>query len=256
MGCRAQPVRYPISRTVQQMTRETRMGQPSYTEFRILPILAASVPSSFMRSDGSALPVNLNSVDIEKFSLIEPETTSDLATTSPEDIVAWIVSSNKAMEAIPESRHNYFSSKPFEQLENWYRHNGDYESARRVTYEKMSERTRALPHSFNGWFQRLFWYWPLKAVVGFGAYPWWAILWFLGLVVAGWGVGYRWGEQKPNSGWFWCRFSFDNAIPLLETSAEARNYKLQNGYLWGWFLVHKVLGFILVSIVIGSITFQ
>ena len=27
----------PISRTVQQMTRETRMGQPSYTEFRILP---------------------------------------------------------------------------------------------------------------------------------------------------------------------------------------------------------------------------
>ena len=39
MGCRAQPVRYPISRTVQQMTRETRMGQPSYTEFRILPPL-------------------------------------------------------------------------------------------------------------------------------------------------------------------------------------------------------------------------
>ena len=38
MGCRAQPVRYPISRTVQKMTRETRMGQPSYTEFRILPI--------------------------------------------------------------------------------------------------------------------------------------------------------------------------------------------------------------------------
>ena len=38
MGCRAQPVRYPISRTVQQMTRETRMGQPSYTEFRILPL--------------------------------------------------------------------------------------------------------------------------------------------------------------------------------------------------------------------------
>jgi len=37
MGCRAQPVRYPISRTVQQMTRETCMGQPSYTEFRILP---------------------------------------------------------------------------------------------------------------------------------------------------------------------------------------------------------------------------
>ena len=39
MGCRAQPVRYPISRTVQQMTRETRMGQPSYTEFRILPAI-------------------------------------------------------------------------------------------------------------------------------------------------------------------------------------------------------------------------
>ena len=38
MGCRAQPVRYPVPRTVQQMTRETRMGQPSYTEFRILPI--------------------------------------------------------------------------------------------------------------------------------------------------------------------------------------------------------------------------
>ena len=39
MGCRAQPVRYPVPRTVQQMTRETRMGQPSYTEFRILPLV-------------------------------------------------------------------------------------------------------------------------------------------------------------------------------------------------------------------------
>ena len=48
MGCRAQPVRYPISRTVQQMTRETRMGQPSYTEFRILPeqLLAAMTPDA------------------------------------------------------------------------------------------------------------------------------------------------------------------------------------------------------------------
>lgn len=220
-------------------------------------LLAASFPSSFTRSDGSALPVNLNSVGIENFSLIEPETTTaDLAATSPEDIVTWIVSSNEAMEAKSESRQNFFSSKPFEQLESWYRRIGDYEAARKVTYEKMSERTRALPHSFNGWFQRFFWYWPLKAVVGFGAYPWWAILWFLGLVAVGWGVGYRWGGQKPNSGWFWCRYSFDVAIPLLETSAEARNFKLQNGYLWGWFLVQKVLGFILVSILIGSITFQ
>lgn len=219
-------------------------------------LLAANFPSSFTRSDGSALPINLSSVDIETFRLVEPETTSNLTATSPEDIVAWIVSSNEAMEAESVPPRNYFSTRPFEQLESWYRRIGDHESARRVTFEKMSERTRALPHSFNGWLQRLFWYWPLKAVVGFGAYPWWAILWFLGLVAAGWGVGYRWGGQKPNSGWFWCRYSFDNAIPLLETSAEARNFKLQNGYLWGWFLVQKVLGFILVSILIGSITFQ
>ena len=38
MGCRTKPVRYPIPRTVQQMTRQNRMGCASYTEFRILPV--------------------------------------------------------------------------------------------------------------------------------------------------------------------------------------------------------------------------
>ena len=38
MGCGPKPVRYPIPRTVQQMTRFNRMGQNPYTEFRILPI--------------------------------------------------------------------------------------------------------------------------------------------------------------------------------------------------------------------------
>ncbi len=55
MGCRAQPVRYPISRTVQQMTRETRMGQPSYTEFRILPATLAALGADTAH-DPSELP--------------------------------------------------------------------------------------------------------------------------------------------------------------------------------------------------------
>ena len=37
MGCGTKPVRYPIPRTVQQMTRFNRMGQNPYTESRILP---------------------------------------------------------------------------------------------------------------------------------------------------------------------------------------------------------------------------
>ena len=58
MGCRAQPVRYPISRTVQQMTRETRMGQPSYTEFRILPgtLVHPKLSSQVRRGAGSSSP--------------------------------------------------------------------------------------------------------------------------------------------------------------------------------------------------------
>jgi len=37
MGCCPQSVLLPIPRTVKQMSRQTRMGLSSYTEFRILP---------------------------------------------------------------------------------------------------------------------------------------------------------------------------------------------------------------------------
>ena len=62
MGCRAQPVRYPISRTVQQMTRETRMGQPSYTEFRILPKLFLNLTISDFSIDIFTSPGPLSSI--------------------------------------------------------------------------------------------------------------------------------------------------------------------------------------------------
>jgi hypothetical protein len=39
MGRRTKPVRYPITRTVQQMTRQICIGLASYTEFRILPAI-------------------------------------------------------------------------------------------------------------------------------------------------------------------------------------------------------------------------
>jgi hypothetical protein len=42
MGCGTKPVRYPIPRTVQQMTRFNRMGQNPYTESRILPKIGFS----------------------------------------------------------------------------------------------------------------------------------------------------------------------------------------------------------------------
>jgi len=37
MGCRKKPIRYPVPRTVQQVTRFNRMGQSPYTKFRIVP---------------------------------------------------------------------------------------------------------------------------------------------------------------------------------------------------------------------------
>ena len=43
MGCRAQPVRYPISRTVQQMTRETRMGPTLIHRVSDTPVVARSI---------------------------------------------------------------------------------------------------------------------------------------------------------------------------------------------------------------------
>ena len=49
MGCCTKPVRYPIPRAVQQMTRQSRMGYPSNTEFRTFPTLAPHLRAPCMQ---------------------------------------------------------------------------------------------------------------------------------------------------------------------------------------------------------------
>jgi hypothetical protein len=48
MGCGAKPVRYSLSRTVQQVIRFNRMGQAPYTDSRILPNALKSGYASLM----------------------------------------------------------------------------------------------------------------------------------------------------------------------------------------------------------------
>ncbi len=213
-------------------------------------LLLAHVPLSFTRVDHSIVPMNLANSHIRGFSFVADKSPQQGQATGPSDVTNWIAGAMNANGGT--SRH--FSTKPYEDLENWYTSAGDYEAARAVKYAKMLELTRSLPDTASGWLQRILWYWPLKVFVGFGAYPWWAVMWFFGWVALGAAVGKRWGTA-PKSLWFWVRYSSDNAIPLLETSVETRDFAHTSGKVWGFFLIHKLIGFVLVSILIGSITF-
>jgi hypothetical protein len=52
-----QSVRYPIPRTVQQMTRQISIGEASYTELRILPSVAVHLDAAIGQEQDQPIPI-------------------------------------------------------------------------------------------------------------------------------------------------------------------------------------------------------
>ncbi|CUH74649.1 hypothetical protein [Tropicibacter naphthalenivorans] len=221
-----------------------------------IDLLAGHFPQAFRTKSGNALPVDLRTADIEKFDFYDYCMEGTCEEPSINDRIAWIEGSRRAWAEKNDEDVARYTPKPYEHLAEDFRTIGNDEAARIVSYAKMKHRAQSRPKSFWGYFVRAAYDTPLQFIVGFGVYPWYAIFWFAGLVGVGTLLGVVY-ERKPRekSNWFWFRYSLENAIPLLDTSAEYKSVVVPNGKLTGWFLVLKIFGFVLVTIVVGSLTF-
>jgi hypothetical protein len=102
-----------------------------------------------------------------------------------------------------------FAPQPYRQLAKVLREEGDDRGAREVLY-RMEARRRELDGAglSTGFRPRVkhkmmgAWSWALRATIGYGYYPQWALVWLIGLVLLGWvlyGLGYSAGRVVPSN---------------------------------------------------------
>ncbi|MFX4221127.1 MAG: hypothetical protein ACMVO3_09135 [Thalassobaculum sp.] len=93
-----------------------------------------------------------------------------------------------------------------------------------------------------------------KYLVGYGVFPFRALLWFTGLVACGVLMASlsRSPALRGGGAKFW--YSLENALPLMELAESHKNLSHENGFVTGFFHAQKVLGFVLATILIGALS--
>ena len=97
--------------------------------------------------------------------------------------------------------------------------------------------------------------WPLsRFVIGHGVYPFWALFWFAGLVATGFFVAHfsRARLLQPRYRKFW--YSLENALPLVEFSAQHNSVEHGREWVESWFHFQKAMGFVLATVLIGALS--
>ncbi len=216
--------------------------------------LQARMPSNWMREDGNPLPVDLNGFRYDRLGGYSSGAENDLASVHVPAMLEWIENSN--------SRSNTgYTPQPYRALQNALENLGAEAAGREVAYARLKHRAQTRlsvspTEHFGLWlyqFSGLIWDRFLQVTVGFGVYPQYALIWFVGLVSAGTLIARR-SEKICSSGkmdCFW--YSLENAIPLIEPSED---HKIQHAEkrIRSFFHFQKVAGFVLASVLIGTLS--
>jgi hypothetical protein len=124
-------------------------------------------------------------------------------------------------------RQEPFRPKPYRQLAKVLRETGDDSGARRVLFEMECRRRQAEDRS---WYARL-WGWLLKWTIGYGFYPWRALVGLVFLAAVGWGLfryGYLSGAMAPTDKDAYCFFRAQERPPDYYQRFTASVYSLEN----------------------------
>jgi hypothetical protein len=144
-----------------------------------------------------------------------------------------------------------YDPQPFEQLAGALAHAGMTAKARAVRYAKFRYRDQA--HHGPWWETWILW--PLsRFVTGYGVYPFWALFWFAGLVATGFFVAHFSHARllQPRYRKFW--YSLENALPLVEFSAQHNSVEHGREWVESWFHFQKAMGFVLATVLIGALS--
>lgn len=219
---------------------------------------------SWHRQDDSRsrLPVDLTGFSYAQLGGFGSGNEYDPAQIDAEALINWIDTSRL-------SEMEGYQPQPYRTMAKTLRNMGADAAAKEVAYARLIHRadTRISANwwtDFRKWIGQIMTFVfdkILQFTVGFGVYPQWAFYWFLLIV----GIGTILArpcpplcrEGAPRATW-WDSFfySLENAIPLMEPSADYTG--VRHDQLWKriFFNAQKVFGFILASVLIGAMTLR
>ncbi|MBE2278457.1 MAG: hypothetical protein IAE87_19430 [Rhodobacteraceae bacterium] len=198
------------------------------------------------RPDGSWLPTELTGLTYDRLGgerASDPAAGPNMADASITDLLDWIEKSQ------PDQRLHY-DPQPYAQLAAVLEAQGGTRAADAVRYARTEHRRTAASTPYGEslllFFSRIF--------IGYGVYPFRALWWFLALVVAGIAVA-RFSDApqlaRPMSR-FW--YSVETAFPLMDPSSSLADVNHGRRWVEQYFHFQKVAGFILATILVGSLT--
>lgn len=209
------------------------------------------------RDDGSRLPTDLNGFSYAQLGGFSAGAEVDLARVDTPPLIDWVAQS----VAPGMERDDGYRPQPYRALETALTNMGADAAARQVAFARLKHRS-ATRLTAKLWSSPLRWTGQvltrgfdrvLQFTVGFGVYPARAFYWFFALVIAGAVIARKAGQFKRASRMdcFW--YSLENAIPLIEPSED---HKVSHAEPWvrSFFHFQKVFGFLLASVLIGSLT--
>ncbi len=261
-----------LLRNAQAEAVQARMGVGTDSGWRFLQIRT--------KEDGNTevvyvpVPTDLTGFRYDRLGGLGSGATHDLALIDAGSLIDWVEAS-----VPPDMQGDEgYRPQPYRALETALRNMGAEQAATQVAYARLKHRadTRisAEAHKdFDAWlgqnFTQIFDRF-LQYTIGFGVYPERAFYWFLGLVAIGTVLAYRCKElckpdhvdpapvdtPKRTRPRFWDAlfYSLENAIPLMEPSADHARIEHSSYAVRTYFHIQKVLGFVLASVLIGAVT--
>ena len=195
---------------------------------------------------GNWLPTDLTGFQYQRFGGLDADQLKTMADAKPQWYVDWLAAQRHGN--LPHDSR--YDPQPYEQLAQVLTAAGREDTARAIRYAKYRHRDRAAPVP---WWRDL-----LRSasrwIIGNGVYPFWALGWFAGVVAVGGLVVSRSPEPRlaPWYSKFW--YSLENALPLVQLSAEHAEISHDNDWIVSWFHFQKLAGFLLATLFLGGLT--
>ena len=148
-------------------------------------------------------------------------------------------------------RRQDYSRQPYEQLAGVLQNEGEIELATSVRFaERDRDRWRSYSDRNVG---VAIWLTMLWAVIGYGYYPYVALIWVIFFVVLGAFILRRSGEGPRNGMPHGYSYSFDMLLPIIQLRPSHYDIDLK-GRARYYFYVHKIIGWALASFLVAGLS--
>ena len=196
---------------------------------------------SFSGGNG-LLPTDLKGFTYSRLGGLESLGPTGMGNASADWLIAWI-----------EAQHYHdktYDPQPYTQLAGVLEEAGATDKAKEIRYARFKHKLdRDTSMSKLRRVTLLIEY----IFIGFGEYPFWALAWFICLVLLG-GLFAQWSNDQSVRGLLGFWYSLENALPLIETNGQFQKVVHGRPWLVHFFHFQKAFGFFLATILVGALT--